>query len=692
MTTPAAAPPTELPRWLPWAFVALLALPFCPFWLDFEQVRRGLLLVLAGLCLCWPRLCPAVGERAGLWFVALLAVCAAINWGGQSIAADDTAPVSFQPWEALYRLAHWLALGVVLRLGAAAPQRFATPIAATLLVTSGYGLLQRLGLAAVAGYGLPAEPVATFGNLNVAAEWTAVAAAAVAVLAPRPAWLQPTALVAAAAYLVADGSRSGLVALPLGLALLWLLRRRQQGWLPLALAAGGTLLGLGLELAAPRPDPADAAAAKAAAERAVKTLAVRLEIAKGSTQLFGESPVFGHGPGQFQVLYPRVRSQDEIEASSQGRRFATEVRTAHDDWLELLVDGGLPALVLFAWLLFTLQRGVPDRARLVPLFVLLLLMLARSPLWNAPAVAVALLPAGRLALHVPPPARWRTVARLALAAVLVALGALPLLANTFVVPYLAASARGAQPAADDLRRAIAVMPFEPRWHQLLAQEQAFAGALAAAAESASRAQRLRPYDPQVYVLLGELLARQNRVADAAMVAQHALVFDPPNPELRVLLGTALAQQGEHDAAVTALVEAPHPRLREQLGTTFAALAELCRRGGDAAGDARFTIEQHFVQGIDAIGDPSPAALAAAGGHVRALLAALQQADRLRDDLRGHVLSALHALDLGEPDTAIQLGTQARQSRARLLPWQRALLGDKLAPLQRVDSWAAIVGR
>lgn len=693
--SPTEPPPAaSLPRWLPWAFLLLLVLPFHPLWVDFEQVRRGLLLVLAGgALLLLPQLRPAVGERAGLWFLGLLAVCAAVNFAGQAIAQDDQHPLSFQPWEAVYRLAHWLALGVVLRLGAAAPQGFATPFAGTLLVTSLYGLLQRLGAAELAGYGVAREPVSVFGNLNVAAEWTAIAAGAVAVLAVRQRWLQVAALTAAGAYLVVDGSRSGLVALPIGLVLLWVLRRRRGGWLPLVLAAAGALGGLLVEAMVPRPGPVDAVAANAEGKRAAATLAIRLEIAKGSTRLFGESPVFGHGPGQFQVQYPRVRSQAEIEASSLGRRFATEVRTAHDDWLELLVDGGLPALILFAWLLFVLQRGTTDRARLVPLFVLLLLMLARSPLWNAPAVAAALLLAGRPAGPVPSPRPWRRWARWALALLLLGLGALPLLGNSLVIPYQRARSLGAQPPAEGLAQAITCMPFEPRWHQLLAQEQMADGDLAAAAATAARALRLRPYDPQLYVLLGEVLARGNRPGDAEQVARHALALDPPNPELRVLLSTVLAQRGQTDAAVQAIVDHPHPMLRAQLGEHFRDLAGLADRAADEPAAARYRVEQHFVQAIDTLGDPTPAALAATSEHVKLLLQAMREAGRLHQDLRFHLTSALHALDLGQPDVAIQLGEQAARLDGAALPaWQRDLLGDKLAPLARVESWQPVLRR
>lgn len=47
-------------------------------------------------------------------------------------------------------------------------------MAAILLLTSIYGILQRFGIAEFCGYGVEREPVSVFGNLNVASEWTAV--------------------------------------------------------------------------------------------------------------------------------------------------------------------------------------------------------------------------------------------------------------------------------------------------------------------------------------------------------------------------------------------------------------------------------------------------------------------------------------------------------------------------------------
>ncbi len=691
MSGSAANLPAAPPKWLPWAFLALLVVPFHPLWVDFEQVRRGLLLVAAGASLVGFRSLPAArGERALWWLLGLLAASAAINFVGQSIGATDTRPLSFQPWEAAYRLAHWFALVVALRLGAAQPDAFGTPLAATLLATSLFGLLQHLGLAEIAGYGARREPVSVFGNLNVASEATAVFAAAVAVVSGRRP-LAFAAIAAAAAYLVVNESRSGLVALPLGLVLLTVVRRKSGGLLPLAVAAGGALLGVVLALGLPRPDPVDTSAVVAEQKRGTVTLGVRVEIANGSTKLFGESPLFGQGPGQFAIQYPRVRSQDEIEMSSHGRKFASEVRTAHDDWIEILVEGGLPGLVLFALVLFALQRGAPDRSRQVPLFVFLLLMLVRSPLGNAPAAAVAFLLVGRADAARAPARRRRTIDAV-LGVVLCVLGALPLIGNTLATPYLAARAAGEHPPRAAIEHAAACMPFEPRWLQLLAQEQMIDGDLAGAASTAARALKLRPFDPVLYVLLGEILARGGRVAEAGRIARHALGFDPANPELRVLLSTMQCRAQKPELAIEAVVQKPHPVLRARLADHFRDLGVLAERDGDAAGAARYRVERSFLQAVDGLGDSTPAGLAATDERMKALLAATRDAGLVRKDMRWLAVGGLYALDLGNPETAIEQGAAADTLGIAMPGWQRDLFGEKLAPLERIEAWQRVLAR
>ena len=238
------------PKWLPWAFLGLLVLPFHPLWIDFEQVRRGLLLALAGAALCaLPRLPSPPGNGAGTLFIGALVLSGVWTWCAQQSEQDADAPASFAAWEATYRIAHWYALLVTMRLGALSGAASATAPAATLLLaTSAFGLLQHLGVAEVAGYGVAREPVTTLGNLNVAAEWTAVATAATVALLPlctrRGRWLAGIALVFAGAYLMVNPSRSGKVAAACALAALALVHLRDRRKLKVA-ACGALALAVG---------------------------------------------------------------------------------------------------------------------------------------------------------------------------------------------------------------------------------------------------------------------------------------------------------------------------------------------------------------------------------------------------------------------------------------------------------------
>ncbi|HEX6812420.1 MAG TPA: O-antigen ligase family protein [Planctomycetota bacterium] len=683
-----------VPRWLPWLFLLLLVVPFHPYWIDFEQVRRGLLLLLAGLTLLVSRsLVPVRSERYWLGLVGLLVLSACVNLMRDGHGAD--AEPSFRPWDAGFRTAHWLALLVVLRLGAAVPSAFSWPCACVLAATSLFGLLQRTGLGEIAGYGVEREPVSVFGNLNVASEWTAVAATAVAALGATAAsglrrWLPAASLVLAGAYLVVNQSRSGLIALPVGLLVLSVLRRRQQrGWLPLALAAVGAAIGCLLHLAAPRPGPADAAAAKAERDRGTATLAVRAEIAKSTLQLVGESPLLGHGPGQFAIEYPRVRSEYEIELSS-GRQFATSVRTAHDDWLELLVDGGVPALLLFLAALWALQRGCADHTRLLPLFVLLLLMLVRAPLGNAPAAAIAFLFAGTQVEGAVAASRSRRLLAVGLGVVLCGLGLLPVAGNCLAASYQRTRAHGERSDVASLESAAALMPFEPALLQLLAQEQMFAGDLAAARKTAAAAVALRPFDPQLYELLAEVLVKGKAFDRADQLVRHALHIDPQHPELRMWLSWLLMQRGETDLAIAAVATEPHRVLRARLAEHFRALAEAARRSGREQDAARYSVEHHFLAAVDNLGQADRAARIATTEHVKALGDSIQTAGLRGTDLRFHVVSSLHLIVLGKPETAIAIGKDAQKSGLRLADWQRELIGSKLEPLLRLEPWREVL--
>ncbi len=672
MNAPAEPARTAVPGVVTWVFLVLLVLPLDPFWLDAEQARRGLLLVLAGTALALVRPRAIVGERWLHTFAGVLLVAAAVAW-----LADTGDLPSFHGWDALFRIAHWAALFVAMRLGAASDM-VATGRAFTvlLLVTSAFGLLQRLGLAEIAGHGVAHEPVSVFGNLNVAAEWTAVAAAVVATSAPSLtgafrslAWL---AILLAGAYTLVNGSRSGLVALPLGLLLLAWLRRGTRSWLPLGLAVAGAAGGALLGAMAPVSRPVAEATPADAASRGANTLAVRLEIARSTLRLVYDDPVLGLGPGQFAAHYPRVRSQAEIELSSHGRQFASEVRTVHDDWLELLVDGGALGLLAFVLALYTLVRAQSDRSRLVPLVVLLALMVVRAPLWNAPAAVAAFWLVGTLpATREPRRAPWLAFA---LGALLIALGGSLLVGNHFAARYQQTHQQQPRDVAS-LQRAAWWLTGEPRIYQLLTQERLFAGDLDGASRAAAKALQLRPHDPQLHVHLGEVLARAGKHPEAAAVARAGLALDPAHPELRVLLSTVLCQRDDVDGAITAVTIDLHPVLRARLASHFRSLAEIRQREQPRFA-VRYLLEHHVIAAIDNLGDPSPAGLAAATEHTREAMQAMSTSGAA--DARPWLLVALQLAASKPKDAEAAIARLA--ACPPLADWQRALFGTKLEPL------------
>jgi tetratricopeptide (TPR) repeat protein len=429
--------------------------------------------------------------------------------------------------------------------------------------------------------------------------------------------------------------------------------------------------------------PADAAAAAAANQRSTSTLQVRLEIAKGTTRLFGESPIFGHGPGQFAIHYPRFRSQDEIELSSHGRAFATEVRTAHDDWLELLVDGGLPALVLFAAMLFVLQRHQRDKANLLPLFVVLLLMLVRSPLGNAPAMVAALWLVGEpdgTTRERP----WTRPLALLLGLAMLVLGVLPVAGNCAIAPYQRARARNEPTPLAAAANAAWWMPFEPRWLTLLARAELARDDLASARKHAAAAVALRPFDPQAYELLAEVLINGKAFDVALPLVRFGLQLDPVHPELRMWKSWLQWHKGDVDGAIAAVVDQPHPQLRKQLATHFEAMAG---KTEDATQRARYEVEHYFLAGIDGLGKKDDAAFQAMDAHVRKMLTAARASQKR--DVRPYLLAALSFLDRGLIQDAIDYGKAAAKLPG-LQPYQKALLGDQLQRLRNYEVWQPVL--
>lgn len=167
------------PRVLPWFLLGLLLLPFHPYWLDFEQVRRGLLLVTLGI---------ATAVTVRRWRgpdARMVLLAAALGWPVLGVLLGNRGS-HIDAELAFYSLALWICAQV----GTTLPIATWSPALPSLLVaTSLYGIAQRLGIAEFAGYGAVGEPVSVFGNLNVAAEVTCTGLAACLALGlTNPRW------------------------------------------------------------------------------------------------------------------------------------------------------------------------------------------------------------------------------------------------------------------------------------------------------------------------------------------------------------------------------------------------------------------------------------------------------------------------------------------------------------------------
>ncbi|GEM_PF-2672869 len=378
----------------------LLVLPFATHIPQMERMRRGLFLVLVAFG--W--LVPGNGRLPGGTALRLPFLLA-----GYALLAAFWAE---DPLGALEGGAWILALALAPGLGprsAGEGRAFCRGLAACLVLTSAYGLAQAAGLEWPAGYTVPHEPVTTLGNRNVAAEWTALAAAPALAAGPV---LGPLASALGFAYLLAIGARGGLLAFALLAAVLWFRPR----WLALEgngpsrrIAALGlaAAIPLGLLLRPPPPPPAPPATAGTAApaspdpSRTPSTLDVRFEIWRASLRMAKEALPLGLGPLGFRARFPEFRTPREIELSSFGHRFGTRVLTPHNDALQILLELGLPGILLAGGFLLLLSREARQRIEgrrpgppplvLVTLGSLLVLGLTRAPLGNAAAAGPALL-------------------------------------------------------------------------------------------------------------------------------------------------------------------------------------------------------------------------------------------------------------------------------------------------------------
>ncbi len=538
------------------------------------------LAVAVALALAWPpEVQPGTGPLVALLLAAgLLVLPRRLAPGAPLLALAFVAfnlAVSVAPGRTLEVAARLALPAGALALGLLVGRSSATlPLGALGAVGAGLGafaVAQRAGLlaleeAAAREQGLPAlvvarlaenRPFATHLVPAALAGALVLALAALLALAARGVswrWIAP-GLALAGAALVATGSLGGLVGLAAGalVAFPWrTLARRRAAWAALVL-----VLALGAALVALRPGPVFDLS------RPEHPLAMRAGNWRGGVLTALHQPVAGTGLGSFASLYPAVRRPQDIETLY-----------AHDSWLQLAGEGGLPALVLLAaaaWLIVRRARaGLPADQRWA---------LAGTAAFAAhnlvdftaylPGVAVAAMTLAGLAFARedegggadPPRARvGNVVAAFALLAAGVVLGGDALarrgLERAEERWYAAGSpaAAGAPAAREAAREALAAA----RWAPFSTTVSARAAALALAAA---------PGDPAL---------RGGATALAARVARR----DPASPTGWRLLGEAALLDGRGGDAwrFLRLAQARHPADRA-LAAKIASLEESFRRAG-----------------------------------------------------------------------------------------------------------------
>jgi hypothetical protein len=380
-------------------------------------------LVAAVLLFWWPATDRLDLPKQVIWLAGALGLGVAVWWrrrlapdavsAGLALAA--VALLLLRPAETAARVegwAGWLAAVALVWLARPLSARTLRPWLARLGVgLAAVGWLQAAGLevfnAGLAAFG-GRRVVGTLGNpglfgcvLALLLPWVGDGAAAREQRPGRGRWWGRVGLALLAGALVLSGSRSawvmGLVGLPA-----WL-RRRGLAALLLALAAGAGL-GAGLDAAAGRARLAERLDDLG---NAGGTAAGRLYIWRVALHNAGDLLGPGHGPEGFARRWPHWQ-RAYLAAHPDQAHFASDLRHAHADAVELLCDWGPAGALLVAWLLALALLRPAARARwrgpaLGVLAAAAVGGLAAPVLFFAPCLALVALALGsRLG-----PVRWR---------------------------------------------------------------------------------------------------------------------------------------------------------------------------------------------------------------------------------------------------------------------------------------------
>lgn len=674
------------------AFLALVTLPFVPGWLDFELARRGLLMALVGVAILGfaarrsASRCEA--PEGTLWLVGL------VVWLVAGVPA-----ATGHPDQGLQRVLYLAALTTLFVAGARwqvdSILRTAIPVG---LIVAAYGTAQALGFDLPAGYARAEEPVSTFGNTNAASEFVTFALAAAMALAMRTrrsAHAMVPAILILGQYVGANGTRAGYVGVGLACALVaWphrgAIALASRG-LVIGVAAVAVLVGARLQPGA-EPSESSPDAGTTVAVVAPSTIDVRFALWEGTLDLIADAPFAGHGPGQFRTEYPRFRTQQEIEATSFGRRFATFAENPHNELLELGAEGGIPAallVLLFAWTVARAgtRRGGAAWVDLAPLAAFGFACMVRAPMQNAPTAAAAALLAGSLAARAQPRNGARPPLRPIARIGALAFGAILLFAGSMNVVAATLATRVGD--VDALATAARLQPGESRYRSLLIQARCGgvdeAGLLienGPAALAACRADLAAliasdPNNTNALFLAAQLGLGGGDAKTARAALGRILELDRSEPRAQSLTAVLLARAGDVPGAVATLYAHPHASLRARLADVLTELTGIPDLAPED--DQLLRREIRFVQAVDALlEDPGT------GAAAQAILAVAGSGDP-----RGPILMAARLRALGQGQEADALAP-APSDLAGIDLGSLRLLGTLLDSLRGLPRWSSIL--
>ena len=227
-------------------------------------------------------------------------------------------------------------------------------------------ILQRLAIFSPFDYtNLGAHRMAAIGflgNANDAATYLVypcLAAAALAIASPKHRWLAAAVALITAAGITATETIGSLASLAAGFAaLVWLVSRKAF----VILAIAGVIGGAALFAVAPgRVAELREDLVTARTGNFDPLLSARVPGLLAAWHLFVKKPLAGHGLGSFPAQYFTAKLElDEKHPQLMGLH-GVNYAEAHNEYLQLLAEGGVPALAIFLaalWLLATRSRGV----------------------------------------------------------------------------------------------------------------------------------------------------------------------------------------------------------------------------------------------------------------------------------------------------------------------------------------------